>query len=238
MRPLLCFFVLACFWTYLPAQTTAYVIKSGLVLGSQKWDNSFDRQILAKYHAAIAIETVDEEEDKNALFVQLGYHVKGSATRYRFLYQGGGAETFSQEFHFNNISLMVAAKQKKPFGTNQRLFYFGGIRGDYTLSTNIDNLVQPNAYSYLIYPYIGGVQRFIFGLSLGGGLEFKFGELLGGQIELSLNPDITPQYKQAAINNVIIPGQGNTTIPERRIKNTTLELSLGLRLLRKVVYED
>jgi hypothetical protein len=77
----------------------------------------------------------------------------------------------------------------------------------------------------------------MLGLTVGGGLEINIRELVGAQIELTLNPDITPQYKQGAIPNVIVPGQGTVNIEERRIRNTTIELSVGLRLLRKVIYE-
>jgi hypothetical protein len=87
---------------------------------------------------------------------------------------------------------------------------------------------------------MGGVQRWMAGFTLGGGVEVDFGELVGAQIQLTVSPDVTPQYRQNAIPNVPDPwnpGQ-NITIPERRIRNTAIELSIGLRLLRKVVLVD
>ncbi|MBP6812833.1 MAG: hypothetical protein KA138_14995, partial [Saprospiraceae bacterium] len=73
-----------------------------------------------------------------------------------------------------------------------------------------------------------------------GGMEFMFSELVGGQIQLSVNPDVTPQYRQNAIPNVIdLCNPGSVyNIEERRIRNTTVELSIGLRLLKKVVYVE
>lgn len=236
------FTLLAAIGLHLNAQSTAYIINAGPTVGIQKWDNSFDREPLFKYHVALGIESVDNEEDRGSLFAQLGYHVKGSANRFTFFQQGGGVQTFSEEFRFNNISLLLGAKGKNPIGLTGRgrYFYFGGIRGDYTLNTNIDNLADRNPFLALYYPQIGFVNRWMFGLSVGGGLEFKLSELVGGQLMLSVNPDVTNQYNQPTIPNVIDPfnpGQ-STSISQRRIRNTTLELSVGLRLLRKVEYVD
>ncbi|TNE68457.1 MAG: hypothetical protein EP344_01280 [Bacteroidetes bacterium] len=223
------------------AQSTAFVLNGGLSIGLQKWDNSFERQPLYKYHAALAIESVNNENDNASIFAQIGYHVRGSATRFRFFYQGGGIDQFSEEFQFRNISLILGGKQKFPFGDRGRYFYYGGIRGDYTVSTNIDELTESKPPQYTIYyPYEGAMNRWMAGVSLGGGIEFPFSELVGGQLTLSVHPDFLLQYNQPAIANVIdpfYPGQ-TTTIPERRIRNITVELSFGLRLLRKVVYVD
>ena len=222
------------------AQSTAYVFHGGLSVGFQKWDNSFDRQALYKYHGALSIESVNNDDDRSSIFAQFGYHIRGSATRFRFFFQGGGIDQFSEEFQFRNLSVILGAKQKYPLGERAKYFYYGGIRGDYTLSTNIDELGRSNPYAPLYYPQVGFMNRWMAGASLGGGIEFPFSELIGGQIMLSVHPDFLLQYNQPAIPNVIDPfnpGQ-NTTIQERRIRNVSIELSFGLRLLRKVVYED
>lgn len=221
------------------AQSTAYVFHGGLSVGLQKWDNSFDRQPLYKYHGALSIESVNNEEDNASVFAQFGYHVRGSAVRFRFLFQGGGIDQFSEEFQFRNLSLILGGKQKFPLGTRSKYFYYGGVRCDYTLSTNIDELAQSNPYAPLYYPNVAFMNRWLAGASLGGGIEFPFSDLIGGQLMFSVHPDFLLQYNQPAIPNVIDPfnpGQ-NTTIRERRIRNVTIELSFGLRLLRKVVYE-
>lgn len=223
------------------AQSTAFVFNGGLSVGFQKWDNSFGRQPLYKYHAALAIESVNNENDNGSIFAQFGYHVRGSATRFRFFFQGsGGIDTYTEEFQFRNLSLILGAKQKFPLGESAKYFYYGGVRGDYTLNTNIDELAAAQAYP-IFYPFIGSMRRWMVGVSLGGGLELPFSELVGGQLTLSVHPDFTYQYNQPSINNVINPfdptGGSRITIPERRIRNVTIELSLGLRLLRKVVYE-
>lgn len=223
------------------AQSTAYVISAGPSAGFQKWDNGGQRQLLFKYHASIAVESVDNEDDRGSLFAQFGYHVKGSANRYRFLFQGGGIDAFSEEFRYNNLSLLLGAKQKFPMGATgrSRYFYFGGIRGDYTLSTNIDELASTNIYAAAYYPQIGAMNRWMVGVSVGGGLQFEFGELIGGQISLSVNPDLTSQINQppGIVSDPFNPGQ-NISISAKRVRNTTLELSFGLRLLKKVILVD
>jgi hypothetical protein len=241
IRSALLFLLAGAVQTALPAQSTAFILNIGPSIGTQKWDNSFDREPLFKYHASLGIESVNNEDDRGALFAQIGYHVKGSANRFSFWRISGGVEIFTQNFLFNNISLLLGAKQKKPLGNAAaKYFYFGGIRGDYTLNTNLKKLNEENPFLRTYYPQDGFVRKWMAGVSVGGGLELNFSELIGAQVMLSVNPDLTNQYFQPSIPNVIdpfTPGQ-TITIPERRIRNTTIELSLGLRLLRKVEYVD
>ncbi len=70
-------------------------------------------------------------------------------------------------------------------------------------------------------------------------MEFSFSEFIGASLEFTVNPDFSLQYRQPAIPNVRDPWSGqNTTIPERRIRNMTFELTAGFRFLRKVQYLD
>ncbi len=233
--------VIFCYVGSLSAQSTAFVVGGGPSMGFQRWDNSFDRQPLFKYHAALAIESVDNTDDRGSVFAQIGYHVRGSANRFTF-FQGVGSPlvVYTEEFQFRNIALILGAKQKFPWGERSKYFYSIGLRGEYTLSTNLGELVgNQNPAIQIYYPFEGAVNRWIAGASIGGGVEFPFSELVGGQLMLSVHPDFLLQYNQPPIENVIDPlnpGQ-RIRIPERRIRNVTLELSLGIRLLRKVVYE-
>ena len=244
MRIKLTLIIWTVFFGQIVAQSTAYVIHVGPTAGLQKWDNSSGREPLFQYHAALGMESINNEDNSGSFYMQLGYHVKGSATRYRFFNINSGAPggTFTERFLFNNVSFSFGAKQrfKETDGGRMRYFYFGGLRGDYTYSTNVDDLTANDPSRKLFYPLMGGVQRWMAGFSVGGGFEFDFSELVGCQVQLSINPDVTPQYRQNAIPNVPDPwnpGQ-NVTIPERRIRNTTVELSVGLRLLKKVVLVD
>jgi hypothetical protein len=226
------------------AQSTAFVLQGGLTAGLQKWDNSFDREPLFAEHVALSIESVDNEKNTGSIFLQIGYHVKGSALRFRYYdYNSGFPGGVSTEpYKFRNLSLVLGAKQKFVRGTSgtSRYYYFGGVRGDYTVSTNLDELAtkhsQSSFYNAGIYPFTGYVNKFMFGVSAGIGAEFAFSELIGGEVKLSVSPDFTLQYNQPPIPNVIVYS-GVTSISERRIRNTAIELSFGLRLLRKVIVE-
>jgi hypothetical protein len=231
------------------AQSTAFTLSGGSTIGTQRWDNSFDRQPLFQWHATIAAESVNNEDDKASIYAQLGYHVKGSAIRFQFFNSGGtGYFQTVDRFKFNNISLILGAKQKFPLGSGKsKYFYFGGIRGDYTVSTNLGALAERNAgfgnqYAALIYPFPEFVRRVTGGVSAGAGIQLPLSDLIGAELKLSIHPDFTLQYNQPPIPNVIIndpfnPGQ-TTNISARRIRNVALELSLGFRFLRKVVYEE
>lgn len=237
-------FLIACLGRQMNAQSTAYVFQFGPTIGLQKWDNSFEREPLFKYHAALSIESVDNEEDKNSLFMQVGYHVKGSATRFRYFNINSGAPggTFTEEFLFNNLSMVLGAKQKRDLGASGRMrfFYGGGLRVDYTLSTNIDDLSRGNPSLSIYYPSVAFMNRWMVGFTISTGIEFKLKELIGGELKLSIQPDVTPQYNQPSIGNVIDPFNPGSviTISERRIRNAAVELGIGLRLLRKVEYID
>lgn len=226
----------------LQAQSTAFVFQGGLTAANQKWDNNFDREPLFAWHGALSIESVNNDNDNASLLAQIGYHVKGSATRFIYtnINNNTPAGVFTEEFRFNNISLLLAAKGKKPLGDSdtKRWYYFGGVRGDYTLSTNIDNFSNGESFQRLYYPQVGYMNRWLFGVSAGIGAEFTWNELVGGEVKLSISPDFTLQYNQPAIPNVIDPLQPGTTITinARRIRNTAVELSFGLRLLRKVEF--
>ncbi len=227
------------------AQSTAYVFNFGPTAGLQKWDNDSGREPLFQYHGSIAMESINNEDSRGSFFMQIGYHVKGSANRFRYVNINNNlpAGVATQRFKFNNFSLVLGAKQRYDLGASgrSRYFYFGGLRGDYTYSTNIDDLRQNSTYCNPgAYPLMGGLRRWMAGFSVGGGIEFTFSELVGGQIQLSVNPDVTPQYRQNPIIGVLDlcnPGQ-TYNLEERRIRNTTVELSFGLRLLKKVVYVD
>ncbi len=229
-------------------QSFYFGFKGGPTLGIQKWDQSFQRDPLFRYHFIGFMETYNEE-DRYALFAQLGYHVKGSTIRtYSYTTQlpDGTYETFpgrTTPFIFNNIALTLGGKQKFPFGATSKAYYMFGIRGEYTVDNNLRPAeLEVNDPYYAIYPFEEFVKKFTFGATAGAGIEFPFSELVGGMVELTVNPDFTRQYDQPQIDNVINPnpdfGGGNFTIPERQIMNVTFEVTFGIRFLRKVVYVD
>ncbi|HMO37874.1 MAG TPA: hypothetical protein PKC76_06600 [Saprospiraceae bacterium] len=240
--------VFALFFTLnLSAQSYAFGIKGGLTVGFQRWDESFQRDALYRYHGIAFIESAPEGNEF-AVFAQAGYHVKGSAIRtFRTTVETptGFVAVPSQTipFEFRNASLTLGGKKKYDLGVASKMYYLLGVRGDYTVSTKLrpDFVSEENPYA-ILFPFDGFVNKFNYGITLGGGLEFPFSEYIAGVIEFTVNPDFSRQYNQPEIPNVINPnpnfGSSRITIRERQIVNTTFEVTLGLRFLHKIVYID
>lgn len=242
MKKAALFLSLLCVATFaLQAQDSAFGLKGGMTLGIQKW-NGFQQDPLIKYHLIAFIESADEE-DRVSLFAQGGYHVKGSAIRHRNFFSPINGQYYrppAQQFLFHNLSLTLGAKSKYDFGQNSKVYYLFGLRGDYTLKTNLDEYRELNELNHgLFFPDNFFVQKWNYGVTFGGGFQFAFSSLVGAILEFTVNPDLSYQYKQPSIPNVYDPYTGQTrTISERTIRNVTFELTLGIRLLRIVEYID
>ena len=227
-------------------QGTAYIIKGGPSVGFQQW-NGFERDPLLTFNASVAAESL-AGEDQFSLFAQLGFHNRGSAIIYRSQILNIDNQPITvpdDRFLFRNVGLQLGAKSRLPVNETFRGYYSVALRGEYNISTNLGQYQKINEIARIpYYPFDGregpwGVREIVYGVSVAGGLEFAFSELVVGIIELSVHPDLVAQYEQPALENVTSPITGNRiTIPERSIRNTTLELSFGLRLLRKVEYID
>ena len=203
--------------------------KAGIGIHTQKWNN-FDRNPLFAPFGDIFIESFDEGS-ASSLYAQVGYHPRGSALR---LFNFNGGSSFSNSFRFNNLSLVGAAKRVLSNSKKTKPYYLLGIRLEYTLSTNLSDYEQ---YQSVFYPIEFYVNKFNYGFVVGGGYEFNFSELYGGFVEFTISPDVSKQYDQPRIPNVISPYNGNTiTISERQIRNLSLEITFGMRFLRKVEY--
>ncbi len=231
------------------AQGFAWGPKGGLTIGQQKWDNTLQRDLLVKYHGSLFIESLNEEASSFSLFAEAGYHVKGSAIKYRYSFTTGGiSNLYKREYRFEYVGLTLGGKKRVPLGSVMS-YYSLGLRAEYCVRNNL-NKVREHASDceilYLPYDYDRSVKKVVGGFTLGAGIEFPFAELVGGFIEFSIQPDFTRAYQQPPINNIInpcswnnSPGTGTTvSIPERQIRNTALELSVGFRFLRKVEYVD
>ena len=236
IRKILFLFCSLLFSYTIQAQSFAWGIKGGLTTGYQKWENT-PQGLLFKYHGAIYIESLPAGNDF-ALFAQAGYHIKGSAIRNQQanLGSGGVLRLPSQEFVFRNVSVILGAKQKFDFNDISKAFYSFGLRGDYTLNTNLSDF-RENGFSF--FPADPFVRKLNYGAYVGGGLEFALKDLVGAVVELSISPDFSFQYQQPGGLQVTNPFNfQNITLPERKIMNVVLELSVGLRLLRIVEYVD
>lgn len=221
------------------AQGSAFGIKGGPTMGFQRW-NDFDQQPLFRYHGIVFIESLGD----NVLFAQAGYHIKGSALRnLRFTNPNNNnvGTLPAQDFQFRNASLILGAKKKFDFGSGDtKAYYLLGLRGDFTINTNLSDYDDPNApFLNTYFPTDQWVRRFNYGMTVGGGFEFPFSELIGGLLEFTVNPDLSKQYYQPALGNIYDPlTMQERNVPERRITNITLEVTLGLRFLRIVEYVD
>ena len=224
------------------SQSYAWGLKSGVTAGIQQWDN-FGRDPLFKIPLTLFIESADN--NSGSVFAEFGYHIKGAANRPRqsTIYQDyqGNLVTYKPsviEYKFYNLSLTLGFKKKYPTGPNFA-YWMLGVRGDYTLKTNFNEFAEINK-SFFVYPDDRFVNKWNYGMTIGGGYEFPFSDLISGIIEFTVNPDLSKQYYQQPFNNVINfydPGQ-TYNLPERKISNITLELTLGLRFLNKVEYID
>jgi len=228
----------------LMAQGYFFGLKGGLSIGSQRW-NDFERDPLLAYHGDVFIESLSEG-NKFSVFAQAGLHQKGSALRnllFSNVFNGGFNRAPATKFIFNNASLVLGGKQKYEFANDTKVYYMFGIRGDYTVSTNLNKYEEFNELNpgFAIYPFntYEFIRRINYGITVGGGFEVAISEYVGGMVEFTVNPDFSDQYRQPAIPNVTDPYSGmSRTLPERRVRNLTFEISLGLRFLRKIVYVE
>lgn len=229
------------------AQDFGWGIKGGPLFGFQKWNTGNQRDALIAYHAIAFIETVPEG-NQFSTFAQVGYHVRGGAVRVRpfnyvdfFTGEARRSTAFRQNYKFNNISLTLGAKQKYDM-RNMKYYYMFGIRGDFTISTNLQDFQQFETQGALsfFYPQDVFVRKLNYGLLLGGGFEKDFSEYVTGLLEITINPDISKQYNQvlggASIYNPAT--MTNIAIGDRVLSNLSLEISVGIRFLTKVEYVD
>lgn len=239
MRYLIVLVFCFCFNTFLQAQEEEvsgfyFGPKIGPTVGFQQW-NGFERRPMFNYHAAAFIESVDEDF-KGAFYAQLGYHARGSSINVASSF----ANPFGESFIFRNIAFNFGAKKRILTKTLYTPYYFIGLRGEYNISNNLDEVLTRYASTQAIFlfPIPDLVRKFTYGLSFGGGVEFLGSELIQPAVEVSISPDVSNQYQSpafAATNPVT--GQP-TQISERNIKNFSLEISLVVRFMRKVVYID
>ena len=209
----------------------------GLQQGSSIANNPMFR-----YHGVGYIETASEENE-SALYAQLGYHVKGGAQRGaigRSFFDNRIYRLRDRGFEYGNLSLGLGAKMKKDFGLNLKTYYHFGVRFDYTINSHLVVYEELNLrYNTLYFPLDEFVQKFNYGVSVGGGFEFAFTDLIGGILELTVSPDFSRQYLQPALGGITNPFTGQRTgFTESEARNLAVEISLGIRFLRKVVYID
>lgn len=225
----------------LMAQSRAYGVKGGLTIGTQKWEGQ-DQDPLFSYHGAFSIESVSDV-NSFGLFAQIGYHLKGSAWRNAqfFTLGSNSPRTLTRKFEFQNVGLTLGFKNNYKETERFSLYYLFGIRGEYTLGTNLDEYEDQNAqFNSPIYPFDEAVRKINYGATLGGGLQFPFTDYVSGIIEMTISPDFSDQYRQGSFTGTVYQNGTPTlrSFGERKIRNLVFEISLGFRFLHKIEYID
>lgn len=215
------------------SQSFVFGPKIGPSLGFQLWGNGQQRGALPAFHGAFFIESL-EEDQASSLYAQIGFHQRGSSEIATFNAQSPTAVfRRRQRYEFNNLSLTAGAKKILDMEKKAKPYYVLGLRGEYTLSTNLDEYVGLGPY----VPDEFFVRKLNYGFTVGGGFQYDFAELFGAAIEITVSPDISSQYMQPPLSNVVNPWSqsGNTiNLPERQIRNVSIELSAVLRMKRIV----
>ncbi len=227
------------------AQGYAFGVKGGLAIGQQTWNTggASTNNLLFKYQGSVFIESVSAaDKGQSVLFAEAGYHLRGSAFRYRSgaAYDVDGTlrqvDGFTEEFIFKNVGLILGAKRRGVLGQD-RAFFTVGLRGEYTVGTNLESAAR-NTLFVSSYPQKEFVRKFQYGLSISGGYEFPFSELIGGFVEFSVHPDLSLQYFRPDFPAFDPYQRINIVVPEQGIRNTSFELSIGFKFLKKVEYVD
>lgn len=215
-------------------------IRGGASLATQNWSGIEMRPLLT-YHVDAFVETLPEE-GRFSLWASLGYHVRGSRLQRSvgIDFNNNVFQIPGENFQFRNASLMVGGKQIFKYTKVADIYYTLGLRLDYTINTNLrDYDALTNFRGFFPSEDLGMVRRINYGFVAGGGFDIPLSDKVGAVVQLTAHPDFSIQYDQAPIENVIDPYRAsNTSIPQRRIRNFTLELSVGFRFLRKVEYID
>lgn len=206
--------------------------KAGLSIGTQKWLRNTGNRPLLNIHGDFFMESYDENLT-GSFYGSLGWHVRGSSFRILNL---NNFESLSRGYNFNNISLQFGAKKPGRFSSQLRYFYGFGLRAEYTVSTNLTEFAS-TTYA-LFFPMEQFVVKFIYGVSVNGGFIWDKNEFFQPFIEFSFHPDLSAQYNQPISFMAVNPWNNQpVTIQPNKIRNVSFEISVGMRFLRKVIYE-
>jgi hypothetical protein len=219
-------------------------LKGGLSLGNQDW-TGLETELLLGYHGDLYFESIPAQE-RFSFYGQLGYHTRGSKiSRRRWTLLSGNQITLpSDDFRFYNVSLGLGAKSIFTYSRLGDFYYLLGLRLDYNIGTNLsdyDIRDQTQGTSFRQnYPLDSPdlIKDITYGASFGAGVLFPISPKIGGFVELQGHPDFSLQYESGPINGVIDGSGTPRTIGARAIRNFTIELSFGLRFLRKWTYVD
>lgn len=211
-------------------------VKGGGAMNNQRWGsgNNFgaiQNDPLFSGNADIFIESIDELK-KGALYAALGYHIRGSSIRYLSFNQNFSNVVIP--YKFRNAVVELGAKKSLQDWKNMSPYFILGIRGEYTLSHNLNDVFTSNTFVFPEY-----INKWNYGVTLGGGVDRNISEFINVFLEFSIQPDISVQYDQPPLGNLINPWTNEpTSLSQEQVRNVSMELKLGIKFLRKVIYID
>ncbi len=219
-------------------------IKAGPSIAAQNW-SGLQTSPLLTYHGDLFLESIPAQ-GQFSLWTSLGYHIRGSRITRRngVDFSGNIFRIPGESFQFRNLSLAAGGKQVFKYTALGDIFYTLGVRLEYNISTNLGDFDELNNLGNvrLFYPLnsYDFIRRVTYGVSAGGGIDIPLSETVGAFIMVTVAPDLSMQYNQPPIDNVVDPFRPGQTIQlsERRIRNFSLEISAGFRFLRKIIYID
>jgi hypothetical protein len=204
--------------------------KGGGGLGFQNWQNSQSNALFTP-NVDLFIESFSED-NTGAVYASLGYHIRGSAIR---AFDFNGQLFSNQGFKFRNLVAEVGWKKYLLQERTSQPYFGFGIRGEYTVS---NNLADYSRFANPFYPDKELARKWMYGVTVAGGFDYSLSDLIKGFVEISIMPDLSDQYFQPPLRNIIDPWtRQKIDLEERRIRNVTLEVKVGIKFLRKVIYE-
>jgi len=218
------------------AQSFWFGAKGGGAMNLQSWgsgggDVSLNRSPMFSLNGDAFIESLDPLQ-KGSLYASLGLHTRGSGLRY---FSVNNLFNDVLRYRFHNVVLELGAK--KTLAQRGELFpyFILGVRGEYTVGNNLDNLVTFNTF---VYPEF--IRKFNYGVTAGGGFELPMSELANVFLEFALMPDLSFQYEQLPIYNIRSPWPpyNRINLGLTQVRNLSIEVKAGVKFLRKVEYID
>lgn len=213
-----------------------YGVKLGGAMNVQSWGNGegaigINRDPMFSFNGDVFVESLDEFK-KGSLYAQIGFHTRGSSLRF-FGFNNDFNTQLNYKFH--NIVLEAGAKKFLKLGKDVDPYFILGIRAEYTVGNNFTDLLTFNT---LVYPEF--IRKFNYGVTFGGGFEAYLNELSNIFLEFSIQPDLSFQYEQFPLVNVVnpFPPFDRINLPQTQVRNLSIEAKVGIRFLRKVEYID
>jgi hypothetical protein len=189
---------------------------------------------LFRYHGVAFVEGGGNEN--NTFVASIGYHARGIAPRYQIWSPTPTFKSRSIPSVFHNVGFGVAVKHKRDYTENAKTYYLLGLRGEYTVGSNLprldlNNPNNPTNNQFGNGMYANYVRPLNWGMDLGAGIEKKITELITGFAEITFSPDFSYQYR------LLGPSGSGGGASVSGLRNTSIELSVGVNFWRKVIYE-